>query len=84
MDYPTVRYLPKGKGDPVAGDGRRIQLLDTPTSPPLAPSPVPVVPERVMVLVLPVCINRSYIMGKIEDSELPTDIIVFKEKKERS
>ena len=46
--------------------------------------PVPVVPERVMVLVLPVCINRSYIMGKIEDSELPTDIIVFKEKKERS
>ena len=46
--------------------------------------PVPVVLERVMVLVLPVCINRRYIMGKIEDSESPTDIIVFKEKKERS
>jgi hypothetical protein len=60
------------------------QLLDTPPSPPLALLPVPVVLERVMVLVLPVCINRRYIMGKIEDSESPTDIIVFKEKKERS
>ena len=28
MGYPTVRYLPKGKGDPVAGDGRLRLIAD--------------------------------------------------------